>query len=237
MRGTQAAASSDVAYVQQTWSSDYSNANNPPPNIAQVGPKCISTQSATAYNNISLSPNTRVDGLLIAPGDVFYAYVWQPAYRLMVIRMDALATSSSDFDLYVSASNATPDDSHFDYRGFSSNASEALSIPAPVNSGRYLYVGVHAFAGRGQFALSADLPVDASVVGNTNLCATDSTLTTRVTLNSTQLSELRSFIRTRCDGRLCILERCRLEKCLPSQHHMDRNMQQQQLRVRRVHHH
>jgi hypothetical protein len=186
---------SDVASITQTWTSDVSIAGFGPPTIAQVAPQCKTSQSPTAYNNITIQPNTRIDGLLIKPGDVFYANVWQSSNANMVIRLDGLNVSNGgDFDLYVSSSTATPDDSHFNYRGFSSLPSEALFVPSPGGSGRYLFIGVHSFgpsAGTGHFALSADTVAQQG----SSVCVTDK-LGNHVTLNSTDAASLKSYLKS-----------------------------------------
>jgi len=186
--------SSDVAYINASWTSDFNVASNAPPTVAQVAPRCKSNQSIAAFNNIQLIPNTRVDGLLIKPGDVNYMTVLQPANRTMVIRMDALSTSAGgDFDLYVSTSSSTPDDANFQWRGFTGLPSEALQIPQSA-SARTLYIGVHSYApanSTGHYALSADV-VTTPTAGK--VCVTDSTFTGHPTLTPAQFTSLRQFL-------------------------------------------
>src|SRR3569832_828294 len=135
------------------WMSDSNVANWAPPSIAEVAPMCKSTQSTLAPNATQLYPFYRSEAILL-DSDVFYTHVTQPSGAVLLISLDALSVSSgADVDLYVSTTSATPDDSNFQWRGFSSSASEVLQIPAPGGA-RSLYIGVHTYSGRGHVAIT-----------------------------------------------------------------------------------
>ncbi len=137
-----------------SWTSDYSVANYLPPSFSQVAVQC----SNNVTNPIIPYPINffdRTEGLLIKTGDVLYFRLTQPANAQMLLSLDAKATTTgADFDLYASTSNQFPDDSSFTWRSYTTNASEAIDIPAS-SSARDIYVGVHSYNGAGHFALHA----------------------------------------------------------------------------------
>jgi hypothetical protein len=61
-----------------------------------------------------------------------------------------------------------------------------------VASQRKIYIAVHSFAGAGHFALSADA-VESPPIAD-QVCVTDSTLKTRVTLDATKTAQLQAFL-------------------------------------------
>jgi len=179
-------------YVDAEWISDGSIASSLPPNVQALAPQCKTTQNTIASNTIVLGPNTRVDGLLVKTDDVIYMSVTQPANRPMVIRQDTLS-AGNDFDLFVSTITSVPDNSSWQWRGYSSQSNEAVFIPAN-GSVRTLYIGVHSYSGSGQFALSAD--VVKSPVG-AGICVTsDPAQTAHVTLSTAKLDALRAYLRS-----------------------------------------
>jgi hypothetical protein len=177
------------SYVFWSWTSDSSIANFAPPSIAQFSPRCKSNQTATATNSLPLTGG-RTDLLLIKNGDVIYGSITQPANRPMIITLDGISVSAdADIDLYVSATTSTPDDSNYLQRGFSTSASEALLIPATASQ-RTLYIGVHSYSGTGHVALRAS----ATNTVSANVCATDGTMNTRITLTAAELSNARQML-------------------------------------------
>ncbi|HKU38588.1 MAG TPA: hypothetical protein VJR89_10590, partial [Polyangiales bacterium] len=176
--------------ISTRWVADFSVANQLPPSFSQVTPRCKSTQTASVPPSLAIGSNRRIDGLLIKTGDTIYFNVVQDS-RPFVITLDGLSTTSgADFDLYVSATNTAPDDSSYDFRGFTTGSNEALLIPASgVN--RTLYIGVHSYSGAGHFALNA-----ASTYSTlSSVCATDPTLSSRVTLTAAERATLQANLR------------------------------------------
>ena len=169
------------------WISDVSVANQTPPTIAQMGPRCRTNQTTNGVNGFIFSLQTRMDVLLLGTGDTVYGRITQPANQAIIISMDLLnATAGADFDLYASTTTSLPDDSNFQWRGFSGFASEALFIPAAATS-RTVNIGIHSFNGSGDVALD----IAAPQINNPRFCITDAGLTNHVTLNATQQGQLR----------------------------------------------
>ncbi|MEO8212604.1 MAG: hypothetical protein ABI560_05400, partial [Myxococcales bacterium] len=170
------------------WYADINIANDPPPAILQATPKCKSSQTTTATNAEYHTMWAPEDFLFIKSGDVFYFQFDQPANVAVVLSMDTLnATSGADFDLYVSTSTATPDDSNYQWRGYSSDKSEALLIPANSSS-RRLYAGIHSYTGAGHVRVTPTTPKLVSA----NVCVTNGTSAS--TLTSTQAATLRTYL-------------------------------------------
>lgn len=175
--------------IAATWFADGSIANEVPPRVAQVRPRCKSSQSASVPAPLAISANTRLDGLLLKATDVIYFSVAQQA-RPMVITLDALAaTAGADFDLYVSTTNSAPDDASHTWRSYTSGTSEALLIPAA--SPRTLYIGVRAYAGAGHFSLGASTTLTLL----DTVCVTDNTLTAKNTLTAAERATAQEFLR------------------------------------------
>lgn len=145
--------------VSVGWYSDPTVAPYTPPSFGAAAPLCSPSQSATVTTTAPIGANERHDGLLLGTGDTLYFSVSQPALTPMIISLDTLASApdglyAADFDLYVSTNTVFPDNNNYQFRGFTGSTSEALRIP-PSSSARILYLGVHAYAGSGHFALHA----------------------------------------------------------------------------------
>ena len=152
-------------YVDLRWYSDSSVNRQNFPYFSQLSPLCEATANPTV-NQDEIPRNRRIDGVLLGGGDVIYLRVSQPAYRKMVITLDVLAASvaTADFDLYLSYVTSTPDDSHWDLRGYNGNptgtlggAGETLIVPGDQPLPRTLYLGVRSYNASGHFTLHADV--------------------------------------------------------------------------------
>lgn len=145
------------------WHTDDSVYFDNVPYFDEVKPLCDASVNPTV-NQWLIQSNTRYDGILIGTGDVIYLRVTQPANIQMTIVLDVLAADpvASDFDLYVSTSTATPDDSSYTFRGYRGNTTgtlggggESLKIPSSTTQ-RTLYIGVRSYSGAGHFTLHAN---------------------------------------------------------------------------------
>ncbi|APR87981.1 hypothetical protein A7982_13330 [Minicystis rosea] len=158
-----------------SWTSDLSVANFAPPSFAAIAATCSGTQSPAITHVAHINPNERHDGLLLDTHDVLYFQVDVPANRPVILTLDT-TTPDVDFDLYANTGQALPDDNHFEFRGFSNLASEALRIPASP-SARTFNIGVHSYRGAGHFVLHAyvhnDYPDNKVCVKNSTLGAAD----------------------------------------------------------------
>lgn len=157
------AGDANKRYVDLRWYSDSSVTRQNFPWFSQVLPQCEPSANPTV-NQEQVQPNRRIDGVLLGAGDVIYLRVAQPAYKKMVISLDVLsaAAAAADFDLYVSYSTSTPDDTSWDLRGYNSNptgtlsgAGEMVIVPGDQPLARMLYIGVRAFNAAGHFTLHA----------------------------------------------------------------------------------
>jgi hypothetical protein len=149
--------------------------------VDSLAPLC-STTATQASNPIGV--DQRVDGLLIQTGDVVYFQVQQTAD--MLISMSAL-TPGVDFDLYASTVTRFPDDTSYyngnpgvtDWRGDTSNPNEAFEVSyQSYPYTRTVYIGVHSYAGGGQFTLRAYQPLYGAFRHDVvNVCTPGTTIT------------------------------------------------------------
>jgi hypothetical protein len=135
-----------------TWHTDGSTAFRPPL-FNELRVRCATDQTASAVSALKILPNKRYDGVFIASKDSMYFRVSQDANVPMVITLNNYV-SGTDFDLYASTTNPTPDTNDFTWIAASANAEEALYLPPPAAK-RTIYIGVLAYRGAGNYGLHA----------------------------------------------------------------------------------
>jgi hypothetical protein len=173
-----AGGASNQFFVWQ-WKSDYSITKASNPRITAATVRCNVTPSATTPHQ-GFGPNARVEGLLIADGDVIYTSITQPAFTRMILTVDVLASAASapDVDLYASTTTTMPDNSNYTWRGYNGNpgagshgdkfarAGEALDL-GTTSSQRTVYIGIRSYQGRSHYALRGNvLRFDFSGIGS-----------------------------------------------------------------------
>jgi hypothetical protein len=131
------------------FTTDSSN-NGQPPNFDLVQFKC--TTQRGPINSFTIdSRGGYAEGFLLGTGDNVYMSTTQYANQPLQISLQSLATVSTDFDLYASATTAFPGDT-FTWHSFSFTPNEFITIPA-TSSQRTIYIGVNAFSGGGHFSV------------------------------------------------------------------------------------